>query len=83
MNKKICWTAFFIGLFAVGWVGVGYIGGSPLALAMTVIIGLVYMAGAAELRRAVLAGSTRLPPLKALIVSQLTGRRPAWPTVAP
>ena len=50
MNKKICWTAFFIGLFAVGWVGVGYIGGSPLALAMTVIIGLVYMAGAAELR---------------------------------
>ena len=33
------------------------------------------------LRRAVLAGSTRLPPLKALIVSQLTGRRPAWPTL--
>ena len=35
------------------------------------------------LRRAVLAGSTRLPPLKGLIVSQLTGRRPAWPTAAP
>ncbi len=51
MNKKICWTAFFIGLVAVGWVGVGYIGGSPLALAMTVIIGLVYVAGAVELRR--------------------------------
>ena len=51
MNKKICWTAFFIGLFAVGWVGVGYIGGSPLALAMTVIVGLVYLAGALELRR--------------------------------
>ena len=51
MNKKICWTAFFIGLFAVGWVGVGYIGGSPLALAMTIIIGLVYVAGAVELRR--------------------------------
>lgn len=31
------------------------------------------------LRRAVLAGSNRLPPLQALIVSQLTGRRPAWP----
>lgn len=31
------------------------------------------------LRRAVLAGSSHLPPLKALIVSQLTGRRPAWP----
>lgn len=35
------------------------------------------------LRQAVLAGSNRLPPLKGLIVSQLTGRRPAWPTAAP
>ena len=35
------------------------------------------------LRQAILAGSSRLPPLKAAIVSQLTGRRPAWPTVAP
>ena len=33
------------------------------------------------LRQAVLAGSRRLPPLQALIVSQLTGRRPAWPRV--
>jgi len=31
------------------------------------------------LRRAVLAGADRLPPLKAAIVSQLTGRRPTWP----
>ena len=31
------------------------------------------------LRQAVLAGSRRLPPLQAAIVSQLTGRRPAWP----
>lgn len=34
------------------------------------------------LRQAVLAGAERLPPLKGLIVSQLTGRRPAWPTAA-
>ena len=34
------------------------------------------------LRQAVLAGSRRLPPLQALIVSQLTGRRPAWPRTA-
>mgnify|MGYP000214462721 FL=1 len=34
------------------------------------------------LRRAVLAGSSHLPPLKALIVSQLTGRRPVWPRAA-
>ena len=31
------------------------------------------------LRRAVLTGSEHLPPLKAAIVSQLTGRAPAWP----
>ena len=35
------------------------------------------------LRRAVLAGSSHLPPLQSLIVSQLTGRRPAWPRAAP
>ncbi|WP_313072329.1 5-demethoxyubiquinol-8 5-hydroxylase UbiM [Melaminivora sp.] len=31
-------------------------------------------------RQAVLAAAMRLPPLQAVIVSQLTGRRPAWPT---
>lgn len=51
MNRKISWTAFFVGLLAVAWVGIGYIGASPLALAMTAIIGAVYLAGAAELRR--------------------------------
>ncbi|MGD9774362.1 5-demethoxyubiquinol-8 5-hydroxylase UbiM [Diaphorobacter sp.] len=35
------------------------------------------------LRQVVLAGASRLPPLKAAIVSQLTGRRPAWPTPLP
>lgn len=35
------------------------------------------------LRQAVLAGASRLPPLKAVIVSQLTGRRPAWPQAMP
>ena len=30
-------------------------------------------------RRAVLGAAMRLPPLQAVIVSQLTGRRPAWP----
>ncbi|WP_374263344.1 DUF802 domain-containing protein [Zoogloea sp.] len=51
MNKKISWTAFFVGLLAVAWVGVGYAGNSPLALTMTAVIGAVYLAGALELRR--------------------------------
>lgn len=47
----MCLIAFFVGLMAVVWVGVGYIGGSPLALLMTVVIGVVYVAGALELKR--------------------------------
>lgn len=50
MNRTICTAAFVAGLLAVVWVGIGYIG-SPLALAMTAIIGAVYLAGAAELAR--------------------------------
>lgn len=34
------------------------------------------------LRRAVLVASENFPPLKAAIVSQLTGRRPRWPAAA-
>ena len=33
-------------------------------------------------RQAVLGAALRLPPLQAAIVSQLTGRRPAWPAAA-
>ncbi|KAB2967244.1 DUF802 domain-containing protein [Zoogloea sp.] len=51
MNTRMCWAAFLVGLAAVVWVGAGYIGGSPLALAMTLIIGVVYVIGALELRR--------------------------------
>ncbi len=51
MNRTLCVTAFVAGLVAVVWIGVGYIGSSPLALAMTVLIGAVYVAGAAEMLR--------------------------------
>ncbi|MBN9697378.1 MAG: DUF802 domain-containing protein [Zoogloea sp.] len=51
MNTRMCWAAFFVGLAAVVWVGAGYIGGSPLALGMTLLIGVVYVIGALELRR--------------------------------
>jgi hypothetical protein len=51
MNRTICLAAFVVGLVAVVWVGVGYIGASPLALTMTALIGAVYVTGALELRR--------------------------------
>jgi hypothetical protein len=44
-------TAFLLGLLAVGWVGAGYIGHSPLALTMTALIGVAYLAGGLELLR--------------------------------
>jgi uncharacterized protein YicC (UPF0701 family) len=51
MNRIVCVAAFVVGLVAVCWIGVGYIGSSPLALAMTAIIGAVYVTGAAEMLR--------------------------------
>src|SRR5690242_9861789 len=51
MNRNLCVAAFLLGLVAVAWVGVGYIGSSPLALTMTLVIGTVYALGALELRR--------------------------------
>ena len=51
MNKIICAVAFVVGLAAVVWVGAGYVGTSPLALAITVLIGVAYVAGAVELLR--------------------------------
>ena len=51
MNRQLEWAAFFLGLFAVAWVGFGYIGSNPLALTMTVLIAAFYLMGALELRR--------------------------------
>lgn len=66
MNRTIFLTAFFVGLIAVSWVGVGYIGTSPLALTMTAIIGTVYIAGALELLRFSQATSTLARALAAI-----------------
>ncbi|WP_088281079.1 DUF802 domain-containing protein [Ideonella sp. A 288] len=51
MNRQLCVASFVLGLVAVGWVGAGYVGSSPLALTMTLLIGAFYLMGALELRR--------------------------------
>ncbi|CAL92897.1 DUF802 domain-containing protein [Azoarcus olearius] len=51
MNRTACAAAFVVGLVVVGWVGYGYLGGSPLALTMTALIAAVYVAGATEMLR--------------------------------
>ncbi|MGJ7544554.1 DUF802 domain-containing protein [Variovorax sp. LT1R16] len=45
------YAAFFVGLAAVCWVGLGYIGINPLALLISLLIGAFYVMGALELRR--------------------------------
>ena len=49
MNKSVMAAIFAVGLAVVGWVGWGFVGSSPLALAMTVVIAAVYLVGAYEL----------------------------------
>ena len=51
MNKFMMTVIFALGLVAVGWVGWGFVGTSWMALAMTAVIGGVYVLGALELRR--------------------------------
>ena len=51
MNKFMMTVIFTLGLVAVGWVGWGFVGTSWMALAMTAVIGGVYVLGALELRR--------------------------------
>jgi Domain of unknown function (DUF802) len=44
-------VVFLAGLAAVCWIGAGYVGSNLLALAVTMLIGACYLAGALELQR--------------------------------
>ena len=44
-------VVFLAGLAVVGWIGAGYAGTNPLALAVTLLIAVCYLAGALELLR--------------------------------
>jgi len=45
------YAVFFVGLVAVSWIGVGYIGSNPLGAAVAAVIGACYLAGGLELHR--------------------------------
>lgn len=51
MNRVLYFLVFAVGLAVACWVGVGYVGLNTLALSVTAIIALVYIAGALELYR--------------------------------
>lgn len=51
MNRLVVALVFALGLVTVGWIGVGFVGSSPMALLMTVAIAGVYLLGASEIRQ--------------------------------
>src|SRR5690606_23961965 len=51
MNRLLHFLVFATGLAAVGWIGAGYVGSHLLALSVTVLVAIVYLAGAWELYR--------------------------------
>jgi hypothetical protein len=59
MNRFAFGAAFGAGLLTVGWIGLGFVGHSPLALAITLLIAATYLLGAHELR-GYRSGSTAL-----------------------
>ncbi|MES2536019.1 MAG: DUF802 domain-containing protein [Pseudomonadota bacterium] len=66
MNRHLFTVAFVLGALGIVWVGRGFIGDSYLALAMTGIIGAVYVFGALELRQFRQATSTLTAALAAI-----------------
>lgn len=44
-------VVFTLGLAAIGWIVVGYVGNNPLGMAVALLIGACYLAGAIELHR--------------------------------
>src|SRR3546814_1787103 len=51
MNRLLHFLIFAAGLAAACWIGAHYLATNPLALAVTALIVVVYLAGAAELFR--------------------------------
>lgn len=51
MNRHLGVFAYVLGLLALAWVGLGYLGSNPLALTMTLLIGAFYLMGGLELLR--------------------------------
>jgi hypothetical protein len=66
LNKHLFTVAFVLGAVGIVWVGAGFIDSSFLALAMTAIIGAVYVFGALELRQFRQATSTLAAVLAAI-----------------
>lgn len=67
MLKKLLLTCVFaLGLAAVGWIALGYLGSNPLGVAVALLIGACYLTGSVELWRYRKATATLQRALDAL-----------------
>lgn len=62
--------AFVLGAIAIVWMGAGFIGADALALAVTIVIGFVYLLGSVELLQFRLATATLTRAINALPTEQ-------------
>ncbi|SSW73438.1 hypothetical protein AVE30378_05788 [Achromobacter veterisilvae] len=69
-------VVFLAGLAVVGWIGIGYAGTNPLALAVTLLIAACYLTGAFELWRYQQATSSLARALSGL--SEAPGNLGSW-----
>ncbi|AJG22604.1 DUF802 domain-containing protein [Cupriavidus basilensis] len=81
MSRYLNFAVFLAGLAAVCWIGVGYAGSNTLALAVTMLIGACYVAGALELRRYHQATSTLAQAIDGL--SEPPASLDAWLALLP
>jgi hypothetical protein len=51
MINRFFWVAFAVGLVAVAWIALGFVGSNWMAFAMTLVIAGTYLVGAHELRQ--------------------------------
>jgi len=51
MTRSLRYLALLLGLAAICWTGIGYVGANPAALLITLLIGAFYVMGAVELQR--------------------------------
>ncbi|KGD88104.1 chemotaxis protein [Achromobacter sp. RTa] len=72
----INFVVFLAGLAVAGWIGLGYAGTNPLALAVTLLIGFCYLTGAFELWRYQQATSSLTRALSGL--SEAPGNLGSW-----
>jgi hypothetical protein len=72
----INFLVFLAGLAVAAWIGAGYAGTNPLALAVTLLIGACYLAGAVELWRYQQATSSLTRALSGL--SEAPGNLGTW-----